>query len=244
LLRCHRRTPEKGNRLALNRFQQLSFFTTANDPQGFPADSLAEVAFAGRSNAGKSSAINTLANRNRLAFTSKTPGRTQHINFFSAGPAQYLVDLPGYGFAGVPIDVRRHWENFLSSYLQRRGPLRGMAMLMDIRHPLTRLDLQMLDWFLPSGRPVLLLLTKSDKLSRSQRVRTVREVRAQIEPRSAHLSVVAFSSVTREGLEETIQVLDGWLTVPEQERFDPAELNDLSSGRDGDDGIVEPAENP
>ncbi|MDE3011628.1 MAG: YihA family ribosome biogenesis GTP-binding protein [Pseudomonadota bacterium] len=199
--------------LSLNRFQKLAFFTTANDPQGFPQDSLAEVAFAGRSNAGKSSAINTLANRNRLAFTSKTPGRTQHINFFTAGPGQYLVDLPGYGFAGVPLEIRRHWENFLSGYLQRRGPLLGLAVLMDIRHPLTRLDQQMLDWFLPSGRPVLLLLTKSDKLSRSQRMKVVREVRAAVAPRAANLSVVAFSSVSREGLEETIAVVDGWLAA-------------------------------
>jgi len=196
-----------------NRFQKLAFVTTANEPRGFPADSLAEVAFAGRSNAGKSSAINTLANRNRLAFTSKTPGRTQHINFFTAGPGQYLVDLPGYGFAGVPIEVRRHWENFLSGYLQRREPLQGLAVLMDIRHPLTRLDLQMLDWFLPSGRPVLLLLTKSDKLSRSQRMGTVRQVRASIAPRAAELSVVAFSSVSREGLDETVAVIDGWLAA-------------------------------
>ncbi len=196
-----------------NRFQQLAFFTTANAPSGFPADSLAEVAFAGRSNAGKSSAINTLANRTRLAFTSKTPGRTQHINFFSAGPGQYLVDLPGYGFAGVPIEVRRHWENFLSNYLQQRAPLHGLAVLMDIRHPLTRLDLQMLDWFLPSGRPVLLLLTKSDKLSRSQRMQAVREVRATVAPRAEELSVVAFSSVSREGLDEAVGVIDGWLSA-------------------------------
>ena len=197
--------------MALNRFQKLSFTTTANAPTGFPQDSLAEVAFAGRSNAGKSSAINTLAQQHRLARTSKTPGRTQHINFFNAGPGQYLVDLPGYGFAGVPIEIRRHWENFLSNYLQTREPLRGLAVLMDIRHPLTALDQQMLDWFLPSGRPVLLLLTKCDKLSRSQRLKAVREVRSAVAPRALELSVLAFSSVTREGLEETIDVVDRWL---------------------------------
>ena len=205
--------------MALNRFQQLSFFTTANEPRGFPADSLAEIAFAGRSNAGKSSAINTLANRTRLAFTSKTPGRTQHINFFTAGPGQYLVDLPGYGFAGVPLDVRRHWENFLSNYLQRREPLCGMALLMDIRHPLTPLDQQMLDWFLPSGRAVLLLLTKCDKLSRSQRLAAARAVRASVAPRAAELTVLPFSSVSREGLDETITVLDGWLAARTAEQL-------------------------
>jgi GTP-binding protein len=195
----------------MNRFQGLSFFTTANEAQGFPLNSRGEVAFAGRSNAGKSSAINTIANRTRLAFTSKTPGRTQHINFFSAGQDQYLVDLPGYGFAGVPIHVRRHWENFLSSYLQNRDELKGMALLMDIRHPLTPLDQLMLDWFLPSGRPVLLLLTKSDKLSRSQRLNTARKVRAQISPRATDLNVIPFSSMSREGLEETILILEEWL---------------------------------
>jgi GTP-binding protein len=197
--------------MALNRFQGLSFFTTANGAQGFPIHSQGEVAFAGRSNAGKSSAINTIANRTRLAFTSKTPGRTQHINFFTAGKDQYLVDLPGYGFAGVPIHVRRHWENFLSSYLQNRQELKGMALLMDIRHPLTPLDQLMLDWFLPSGRPVLLMLTKSDKLSRSQRLNAARKVRAEIAPRASDLTVIPFSSVSREGLEETIAVLEGWL---------------------------------
>ena len=195
-----------------NRFQQLAFVTTANDPRGFPQDSVAEIAFAGRSNAGKSSAINTLANQVRLARTSKTPGRTQHINFFTAGLHQYLVDLPGYGFAGVPLEVRKHWENFLSGYLQSRAPLCGMALLMDIRHPLTDKDQLMLDWFLPSGRPVLLLLTKSDKLSRSQRLNTARAVKTAIAPRAASLQVIPFSSNSREGLEPTIEVLDGWLT--------------------------------
>jgi len=205
--------------LALNRFQGLSFFTTANAALGFPANSRGEVAFAGRSNAGKSSAINTLANRTRLAFTSKTPGRTQHINFFTAGQDQYLVDLPGYGFAGVPIHVRRHWENFLSSYLQNREPLKGMALLMDIRHPLTPLDQLMLDWFLPSGRPVLLMLTKSDKLSRSQRINAARKVKAEIAPRASDLTVIPFSSVSREGLEETIEVLESWLDVSDQPSY-------------------------
>lgn len=197
--------------MALNRFQKLAFFTTANEPRGFPGDSLAEVAFAGRSNAGKSSCINTLANQVRLARTSKTPGRTQHLNFFTAGPGQYLVDMPGYGFAGVPLEVRQHWEHFLASYLRTREALAGMALLMDIRHPLTDKDQIMLDWFLPTGRPVLLLLTKCDKLSRSQRLSTVRQVRAQVKPRAASLEVIAFSSFSREGLEPTIDVLDGWL---------------------------------
>ncbi len=195
-----------------NRFQKLAFVTTANDPRGFPQDSFAEIAFAGRSNAGKSSAINTLANQVRLARTSKTPGRTQHINFFTAGQNQYLVDLPGYGFAGVPIEVRKHWENFLAGYLQSRGPLCGMALLMDIRHPLTDKDQLMLDWFLPSGRPVLLLLTKSDKLSRNQRLSAARDVRAKIAPRAASLQVIPFSSHSREGMDATVEVLDGWLT--------------------------------
>lgn len=194
-------------------------------------DSVAEVAFAGRSNAGKSSAINVLANQVRLARTSKTPGRTQHINFFTAGPGQYLVDLPGYGFAGVPLEIRKHWENFLAGYLQSRGPLSGMALLMDIRHPLTDKDLLMLDWFLPSGRPVLLLLTKSDKLSRSQRLNTARAVRTSVAPRAAQLEVIPFSSVSREGLEPTIEILDGWLRASSEAA---AAVEALFAGKDAD----------
>ena len=136
--------------------------------QELPSATLREVAFAGRSNAGKSSAINVLADQNRLAFVSKTPGRTQLINFFRCGDAGYLVDLPGYGYAQVPEAVRRQWRGLLEDYLTRRASLVGLVLIMDARHPLTELDRQMLAWFAPTGRPVHVLLTKSDKLTRSE----------------------------------------------------------------------------
>jgi GTP-binding protein len=193
-------------------FQKAEFFTTANDWNGLPADTGVELAFAGRSNAGKSSAINTLANRNRLAFTSKTPGRTQHINLFSLGEDRYLVDLPGYGFAQVPLTVKRHWQQFLSEYLVYRRSLKGLVVLMDIRHPLTPLDQQLLEWFMPSDKPMVVLLTKSDKLSRTARIKTVKDVTAALSGFGDRLKVIAFSSVNREGLEEASAILEQIVT--------------------------------
>lgn len=185
----------------MSLFQKAEFFTTANDWAGLPPDDGVEVAFAGRSNAGKSSAINVLANRSRLAYTSKTPGRTQHINFFSLGEQRYLVDLPGYGYAKVPLAVKHHWQVLLSDYLVARKSLRGLVVLMDIRHPLTDLDRQLMDWFLPSGKPVVVLLTKSDKLGRGAKLQILREVRESLADFGQRLEVIAFSSVSREGLE-------------------------------------------
>ncbi len=185
----------------MSLFQKAEFFTTANDWAGLPPDDGVEVAFAGRSNAGKSSAINVLANRSRLAYTSKTPGRTQHINFFSLGEQRYLVDLPGYGYAKVPLAVKHHWQVLLSDYLVARKSLRGLVVLMDIRHPLTDLDRQLLDWFLPSCKPVVVLLTKSDKLGRGAKLQILREVRESLADFGQRLEVIAFSSMSREGLE-------------------------------------------
>jgi len=185
----------------MSLFQKAEFFTTVNEWAGLPPDDGVEVAFAGRSNAGKSSAINVLANRSRLAYTSKTPGRTQHINFFSLGEQRYLVDLPGYGYAKVPLAVKHHWQVLLSDYLVARKSLRGLVVLMDIRHPLTDLDRQLLDWFLPSGKPVVVLLTKSDKLGRGAKLQILREVRENLADFGQRLEVIAFSSTSREGLE-------------------------------------------
>ncbi len=185
----------------MSLFQKAEFFTTVNDWAGLPPDDGVEVAFAGRSNAGKSSAINVLANRSRLAYTSKTPGRTQHINFFGLGEQRYLVDLPGYGYAKVPLAVKHHWQVLLSDYLVARKSLRGLVVLMDIRHPLTDLDRQLLDWFLPSGKPVVVLLTKSDKLGRGAKLQILREVRESLADFGQRLEVIAFSSMSREGLE-------------------------------------------
>ncbi|MDX2218831.1 MAG: ribosome biogenesis GTP-binding protein YihA/YsxC [Burkholderiales bacterium] len=175
---------------------------SVHDLDKLPPEGAVEVAFVGRSNAGKSSAINTLSNRNRLAFVSKTPGRTQLINFFSLGDNRYLVDLPGYGFAGVPIAVKRHWEQLLSSYVGERKSLAGLVLIMDARHPLKPLDQQMLGWFAPTGKPVHVLLTKADKLSRNDALQTLARVKREVAKLGSHASIQLFSSLSKLGVEE------------------------------------------
>jgi GTP-binding protein len=176
----------------------------------FPPDRGLEVAFAGRSNAGKSSAINALTNRRRLAFVSKTPGRTQQINYFAIDGERYLVDLPGYGFAKVPVNVREHWDRLLSVYLQTRAALRGLVIIMDVRHPLTPLDQQLLEWFAPTGKPVLALLTKADKLTRQDAAKQLRSARNALNGREVFL----FSSVSGLGVEEARRFLEARLDLP------------------------------
>ncbi|MEW6314436.1 MAG: ribosome biogenesis GTP-binding protein YihA/YsxC [Pseudomonadota bacterium] len=192
-------------------FQHAAFYITANSLRDLPAEGGVEIAFAGRSNAGKSSAINTLANRKRLAFVSKTPGRTQCINYFSLGDERYLVDLPGYGYARVPPEMRQHWEKLLSAYLQMRQSLRGLVLVMDIRHPLTPLDRQMLDWFAVTDKPVHILLTKADKLTRNQADAVLRKVRAELAVAYPHCSAQTFSSAAKSGVEEVEEVVGDWL---------------------------------
>ncbi len=191
------------------RLPQASFSLSAASPADLP-ESRAEVAFVGRSNAGKSSALNALARHNRLAFVSKTPGRTQLINFFAVGQDTFLVDLPGYGYAKVPLDVRKKWENFLSGYLQFRPSLMGLVLIMDVRHPLTSLDWRMLDWFAPTGRPVHILLTKADKLSRGAGLKALNDVRRMLESRHG-VSAQLFSSLSKLGVEEAETVIAAWL---------------------------------
>lgn len=199
-------------------FQNARFHVSAHHLRDLPPASGVEVAFAGRSNAGKSSALNTLANHNRLAFVSKQPGRTQLINFFTLGDDKHLVDLPGYGYAKVPEALRAHWQNVLSRYLSERTSLAGLVLVMDSRHPLTPLDRQMLDWFTPSGNPVHVLLTKSDKLSRSESTITLNKVRKELQTQwGKHISVQLFSSLKKQGVEEAEKVLAQWLfTEPEE----------------------------
>lgn len=192
-------------------FSKAKFFTTVNHLKDLPHHDGLEVAFVGRSNAGKSSAINALANHTRLAFTSKTPGRTQHLNYFALGEGNYLVDLPGYGYAKVPPDVQKHWEDLLGSYLQAREPLCGLVIIMDARRPLTALDEQMLDWFAPTGKPVHILLTKADKLSRQEATRTLRNVTAWLNEHFPGCSAQLFSSLKKTGLEEAEAVIASWL---------------------------------
>lgn len=197
-------------------FQNATFFISAHHLRDLPPASGIEVAFAGRSNAGKSSALNTLANHNRLAFVSKQPGRTQLINFFTLGNDRHLVDLPGYGYAKVPESMRVHWQNVLARYLSERPSLHGLVLVMDSRHPLTPLDRQMLDWFCPSGKPVHVLLTKSDKLSRSEAAITLNKVRREINDtwRNTYhgaCTVQLFSSLKKQGIEEAESVIGKWL---------------------------------
>ncbi|MFM1895645.1 MAG: hypothetical protein RLZZ385_719 [Pseudomonadota bacterium] len=195
------------------KFQQTRFITSAPTLDHCPVDSLAEVAFAGRSNAGKSSAINTLTGQGRLARTSKTPGRTQLINFFQVEDGRYLVDLPGYGFAQVPLDVKDQWQFELEQYLRCREPLAGLVLLSDIRHPLRDFDRMMIQWASQGELPLHLLLTKSDKLKRGAAQNTLLAVRKELAGLPL-VSVQLFSSTTRAGVDELQEKLTQWLTTP------------------------------
>ncbi|MCU0842235.1 MAG: ribosome biogenesis GTP-binding protein YihA/YsxC [Thiobacillaceae bacterium] len=190
------------------------FHTTVARLADLPSESLAEVAFVGRSNAGKSSAINLLANQKRLAFVSKTPGRTQHLNYFRVGEGRFLVDLPGYGFARAPLEQQRAWQSLAGDYLQTRPPLRGLVLIMDARHPLTDLDLQLLDWWRRTGKPVHVLLSKADKLSRGPALTALRAVRDHLAGLGLAGGVQLFSSPKRQGIEEAEGVLRDWLDLP------------------------------
>ncbi len=183
-------------------FDRAMYIASAHDLEQLPPDIGAEVAFVGRSNAGKSSAINTLANHRRLAFVSKTPGRTQLINFFALGDDRTLVDLPGYGYAEVPARVKAHWQNVMAAYVSTRNSLKGLVLIMDARHPLKTLDVKLLDWYLPTGKPVHCLLTKADKLSKSDQALTLRKVIKQLDAAEHNATVQLFSSLNKEGLEE------------------------------------------
>ena len=196
-------------------FQNAAFHISAHYLRDLPPASGIEVAFAGRSNAGKSSALNTLANHNRLAFVSKQPGRTQLINFFSLGGDRYLVDLPGYGYAKVPEALRKHWQLTLSSYLSHRPT--ALVLVMDCRHPLTPLDRQMLDWFCPTGRPVHVLLTKSDKLSRNAANQVLLQVRKELTENWGNCTIQLFSSLKKQGVEEAEKVIGSWLFSDEDQ---------------------------
>ena len=192
-------------------FRQTQFLTSASVLSECPADSEAEVAFAGRSNAGKSSAINSICSQSGLARTSKTPGRTQLLNFFAIEPTSYLVDLPGYGFAKVPLKVKNKWQKELEKYLSLRKPLVGLVLLTDIRHPLKDHDLVMIDWAVKSSLPLHLLLTKSDKLTRGAAQNALLKVRAQTET-FPNVTVQLFSSFKTIGIAEVREVIATWLT--------------------------------
>ncbi len=194
-------------------FNKTSFLMSAPSVKQSPIDEGKEVAFAGRSNAGKSSVINTLTDNKKLARTSKKPGRTQLLNFFSLNKDRRLVDLPGYGFAKVPIVVKRNWNRNLAGYLQERQSLVGVVILMDIRHPLQKYDWQLIRWASESKMPVHLLLTKSDKLKRGAINNVLLSVEEELakEKLSASFTIQAFSSFKRFGLDELKQKLIIWL---------------------------------
>ena len=191
-----------------NPLAQAEFVLSANALAQLPKDSLAEVAFAGRSNAGKSTALNALCNQNCLARTSKTPGRTQHLVYFRITENRYLVDLPGYGYAKVPIAVRDHWQAIITRYFQIREPLVGLVLVMDVRHPMRDYDLQMLDYAFKRNISVHCLLTKADKLGRSEQARTLALVKKELAGRA---SVQLFSGSAKLGLDEAREVVTGWL---------------------------------
>lgn len=210
---------------------QARFFTTVNHLRDLPNTQVSEIAFAGRSNAGKSSAINILCNQKKLAFASKIPGRTQHINYFSIGGAHVgqhrkdptkvdeiralLVDLPGYGYAEVPGEAKLHWNELLGTYIQQRKQLAALVLIMDSRRPFTDLDVQMLEWFAPTGKPVHCLLTKADKLNRSESTNALRLAHTVLgsyvdeQGKPFPFTVQLFSALKRTGVDEANQrILD------------------------------------
>ena len=190
-------------------FRTAEFVTSAARLDACPADSTAEVAFAGRSNAGKSSAINALTEQARLARTSKTPGRTQLINFFQVAAGNYLVDLPGYGFAKVPLAVKNQWQRELELYLRNRQPLLGLVLLSDARHPLKEFDRMMVTWATQSGLPLHLLLTKADKLKRGAAQNTLLGVRRELQD-LPEVTVQLFSINQAEAIAQLRRRLSDW----------------------------------
>jgi GTP-binding protein len=208
----------------MSKLWQARFFTTVNQLRDLPDTQVPEIAFAGRSNAGKSTAINILTNQKGLAFASKTPGRTQHINFFSIGGAHIamhrkdptnvdeiqalLVDLPGYGYAEVSGTAKLHWQKLLGDYVQRREQLAALVLIMDSRRPFTELDTQMLEWFAPTGKPIHCILTKADKLNRNESTNALRQARQILDSyvdedgNGFPFTVQLFSALKRIGIEE------------------------------------------
>jgi len=244
----------------MSRLWQARFFTTVNQLRDLPGTQVPEIAFAGRSNAGKSTAINILTNQKGLAFASKTPGRTQHINYFSIGGAHVgqhrkdavrvdeiealLVDLPGYGYAEVSGTAKLHWQKLLGDYVQRRDQLAALILIMDSRRPFTDLDVQMLEWFAPTGKPIHCILTKADKLNRNESTNALREARAVLdsyvdeEGNGFPFTVQLFSALKRIGIEEAdakILELAGLSSEEEEEEAGDDIGNEESAAPSADD---------
>ncbi len=192
--------------------ERAQYSLSAHNSRQLPPDVGSEVAFAGRSNAGKSSALNALTRRNALARVSKTPGRTQQLVFFQVTPEAHLVDLPGYGYAKVPMDLQAHWQAFIDQYFRTREALKGLVVVMDIRHPLKEYDLQMLGYAVQRGLPAHALLTKADKLGRGQQMQSLQKVKKELSALYGDtVSVQTFSGESRQGVDEARGIIGGWL---------------------------------
>ncbi len=196
-------------------YHQAKFINSSPDLRDTPADHGKEVAFAGRSNAGKSSAINTLTRQNGLARISKTPGRTQMLNFFEINPEQRFVDLPGYGYAKVPVAVKKKWHELMEKYLTKRKSLCAIILVMDVRHPLTEFDWQMVEWCQHTGLPLHILLTKADKLTYGAAKNTLLQVQKELKETHIKMTIQLFSSLKKLGIDEVHAALDALFSVSE-----------------------------
>jgi len=199
-------------------YHQAKFINSSPHLSNTPPDQGMEVAFAGRSNAGKSSAINTLTRQNALARISKTPGRTQMLNFFEINERQRFVDLPGYGYAKVPVAVKKKWHELMESYLTSRKSLCGIVLVMDVRHPLTEFDWQMVEWCEHTGLPLHVLLTKADKLNYGAAKNTLMQVQKELKDINFPLTIQLFSSLKKTGIDEVHQALDKLFNPADQDQ--------------------------
>jgi len=193
-------------------YRQARFLLSAGKTQQFPQHGM-EVAFSGRSNAGKSSAINVLCDNRGLARTSKTPGRTRLVNFFSLEESRRLVDLPGYGFAKVPLVIKNQWQELMTNYLSEQSALRGLVVIMDIRHPLNDTDWQMLHWCSHYQLPAHILLTKADKIKRNAQQQSLLQVKKRLRQEGINATVQTFSALKKTGLDTLVTILDEWLLL-------------------------------
>jgi GTP-binding protein len=193
-------------------YQQAQYLKSALENKDLPSDKGIEVAFIGRSNAGKSSALNAITGIKSLARTSNTPGRTQMINFFTLDEKRMLVDLPGYGYAKVPASIKQRWQKHVNRYLTGRSCLAGLIVIADVRHPLKEMDEQVISWAVECNLPVHVLLTKRDKLNNHQAGKSLQDTRNHLNKMlgAGNFSLQLFSAVNRSGLDEIKQVLDAW----------------------------------
>ncbi|MGN0893963.1 MAG: ribosome biogenesis GTP-binding protein YihA/YsxC [Succinivibrio sp.] len=194
-------------------FRKTKFVTSAPDISKLPQGAAAEIAIIGRSNSGKSSSINAICDQKNLAKTSRTPGRTRLINLFQVAEGKFLVDLPGYGYAQVPENMKREWQRSMSDYLQQRQNLRGLVVTMDIRTPLRDHDRMIIDWSITANLPCLILLTKCDKFGVNKRKEMAGEVKAQLSEFGGNFKIIPFSSLKKIGIDEARQVLNSWFDI-------------------------------